>query len=108
MNPRESSHPIAPHGPAQTTASPPGGARYSGLVTYFDMEDLGLWWAEPIKGESSLVRGGSPTTIVIVMSIHVLMEEFLCQGLMAWRSVLECLSVRHAWVLVTMSHHARP
>jgi hypothetical protein len=36
------------------------------------------------------------------------MEEFPCQGLMGQNLVLECLSVRCAWVPVAMSYHTRP
>jgi hypothetical protein len=58
------------------------------------MEDSSPRWAEPVKGESAPVRGGSRAAIVTMMIMHVLMEEFLCQGLMGQKLVLECLSVR--------------
>jgi hypothetical protein len=84
------------------------GARSSGLAIYFGMEDSGPRWAKTVKGESAPVRGGLPAAIVTMMIMRVLAEELLSQGLMGQKLVLECLSIRCAWVPVATSCHARP
>jgi hypothetical protein len=46
-------------------------------------------------GNLTPVRGGGLIQCrVIMMIMCVLEEEFLCQGLMGWIPVLECLFVR--------------
>jgi hypothetical protein len=45
----------------------------------------------------------------IMMIMHVLEEEFLCQGLTGWILVLECLFVRCGWITVSyVPSYARP
>jgi hypothetical protein len=58
-------------------------------------------------GESTPVRGGLPATMVIMVTMRILVEEFLCQGLTGWRSVLESYSLRRALGSAAMSCHAR-
>jgi hypothetical protein len=43
---------------------------------------------------------------VIMAIMHVLMEELLCQPVMGWVLVLECLFIRCVWVPVVMFYHA--
>jgi hypothetical protein len=45
--------------------------------------------------------------MVIVVTMSVLVEEFLCQGLTGWKSVLKSYSVRRAWGSMAMSYHAK-
>jgi hypothetical protein len=82
-----------PHGLAQTSVCPPGGARSSGLAICFGVEGLDPLWAEPEKGESTPVRGSSPVAVVPMILLRVLVKEFLCQGLMGREPTLECFSV---------------
>jgi hypothetical protein len=44
---------------------------------------------------------------VIMVIMHVLVEESLSQVVMGWISVLKCLFVRHPWALVVTSFHVR-
>jgi hypothetical protein len=103
-----SSRPINLCGAAQALDHPHEDARPLGLASCSGVEDSGPRWTEPIKGESAPIRGGSPTPIMIMTIMHVLVKEFLCQGLMGWRPILECFSVRCAWVPMATSRHARP
>jgi hypothetical protein len=43
-----------------------------------------------------------------MMHMHVLMEKFLCNGLMGQDPTLECLSIRCTWVPMATSYRARP
>jgi hypothetical protein len=72
------------------------------------MEGSGPRWAEPIKGESAPIRGGSPAAIVTMMIMCVLVEEFLFEGLMGQNLVLESLFVRCTWMPAATSCHVRP
>jgi hypothetical protein len=68
---------------------------------------FGFSMGRAYQGESAPIRGGSPTTIVTMLLMRVLVEKFLSQGLMGWSPILECLSIKVAWVHVAMSYHAR-
>jgi hypothetical protein len=59
-------------------------------------------------GKSTPIRGGLSAARVAMMIMRVLMEEFLCQGLMGWISVLKCLSIKCAWVPAAMSYSGKP
>jgi hypothetical protein len=82
--------------------------RSPGLVTYLGMDGSSPLWAEPIKGESAPVRGVPLAAVVTTMLMRVLMEKFLCQGLMGQNPTLECHSDSCAWVPVATPYHARP
>jgi hypothetical protein len=97
------SHPIAPHGPALAIDWPPRGVRSPGLSTYFDMEDSSLWEVEPAKREYAPIRGG----LTCCHSDH---DDYVCpcervpmSGLMGWRSVLECTSIKCVWMHMATS-----
>jgi hypothetical protein len=90
----------------QTINRPLGGARSPSLATYIGIEDSGPWWAEPTKGESAPIRGGSLATIVIITIMCVLMEVFLClvlflgcQSLLLsrWREPVVSKFLGHNW-----------
>jgi hypothetical protein len=59
-------------------------------------------------GKSTPIRGGLSAARVAMMIMRLLMEEFLCQGLMGWISVLKCLSIKCAWVPAAMSYSGKP
>jgi hypothetical protein len=101
------SRPIALRGVVQTLYYSPRGLASPGLSTCLSTQGSGPRWAKPIKEESTPVRGGKPTATVSMMIMRVLVEEFLCQGLLGQKPVLECLSVRCTWVLAATSCHAR-
>jgi hypothetical protein len=72
------------------------------------MEGSGPRWAEPIKGEPAPIRGVPLAAVMTMMPMRVLVEKFLCQGLMSRDPTLECLSVRCLWVPMATSYCARP
>jgi hypothetical protein len=49
--------------------------RSPGLATCFGMEGSDPRWAEPKKGESAPVKGGSPDAIVPMIPLCVLVKE---------------------------------
>jgi hypothetical protein len=48
------------------------------------------------KGDFAFVKGSFSTTMVIMMIVHILVEEPLCQDIEGWSPVLESFPIRSA------------
>jgi hypothetical protein len=63
---------------------------------------------QTLYGETCPCQGALSDGRVTKTIMRIFVEELLCQGMMGWIPVLECLFVRCACIPVAMSYHARP
>jgi hypothetical protein len=64
-------------GTMQALVHPPKGERPPNLASCLSVEGLSPRWAESVDKGSTLARGGLSTVMVIMVTMHVLVGEFL-------------------------------
>jgi hypothetical protein len=68
-----------------------GGAKPLGRAIRLDLDCLGPWWTGSFMENPAFTRASLSNVRDIMMIIHVLVEELLCQTVMGRIPTLECL-----------------
>jgi hypothetical protein len=91
------SRPVALYRPVWLQAAFSRGAKHPGWAICLGVDRSGPRWTGSLMKKPAFTRASLSDVRVIILIIRVLVEELLCQSVIGWILVLECLFVRCAW-----------